>query len=325
MRAAIFAGPGQPLTIEEIDKPEIADDEMLVKVANCGICGTDIHASREGPFMAPPNTVFGHEFSGEVVEIGSDLSDGNFVIGDRVTSLPFIGDKTIGLGAITGAYSEYVKVGHDLVVKLPKELDDLNGALVEPLAVGLHCVKMAGEVREKNILIIGAGPIGLSCAIWCRFFGARNVVVSEMSPARIDMAKKLGFNDFTDPATDVGAQFTDIAGCPPDIQMECVGAPGILQQCIERAPKRGVIMGIGVCDNPDTIIPLMAFGKELTLQWAVAYDKEDFEFTIDMMVAGRIDGSPMVTDIVDLDGLPEIFEALRNPTNQCKVIIDLKN
>jgi (R,R)-butanediol dehydrogenase/meso-butanediol dehydrogenase/diacetyl reductase len=325
MRAAVFSGPGVPLTIEQIDKPKIADDEMLVRVAHCGICGTDIHASREGPFMAPPNTVFGHEFLGEIVEIGSQLTEGKFSIGDRVTSLPFIGDKTIGLGDITGAYAEYVKVGHEMVVKIPDELDDLNGALVEPLAVGLHSVKMARDLREKNILIIGAGPIGLSCAIWCRFFGARNVVISEMSPARIEMASKLGFSDFADPAADVGAQFNEIAGCAPDIQFECVGATGLLQQCIERAPKRGVIMGIGLCDNPDTIVPLMAFGKELTLQWAVAYDKEDFEFTIDMIVAGRIDASAMITNVVTLDELPDAFEALRSPTDQCKVIIDLQS
>ncbi len=324
MRAAIFSGPGKPLTIQDIDKPVIASNEMLVRVSHCGICGTDIHASREGPFMAPPNTVFGHEFSGEVVEIGADLGKGEFTLGDRVTSLPFIGDKTIGLGQITGAYSEYVKVGHDLVVKIPAELDDLNGALVEPLAVGLHSVKMAGQVAGKNILIIGAGPIGLACALWCQFFGARSVVISEMSPARVNMAKKLGISAFVDPAGDVAAEFAAIAGSPPEIQFECVGAPGIIQSCIERAPKRGVIMGIGVCDHPDTIIPLMAFGKELTLQWAVAYDKEDFEFAIDMMIAGRIDASAMITNVISLDELPDAFEKLRSPTDQCKVVIDLR-
>ncbi|MGI9323332.1 MAG: zinc-dependent alcohol dehydrogenase, partial [Pseudomonadales bacterium] len=170
MRAAVFSGPGKPLAIKEIDKPAIASDEMLVKVARCGICGTDIHASRQGPFMVPANTVFGHEFSGQIVEMGADIPDGSFSLGDRVTSLPFIGDQTIGLGEVTGAYSEYVKVGHELVVKLPDELDDLSGALVEPLAVGLHAAKMAGKLADKKILIIGAGPIGLACALWCRFF-----------------------------------------------------------------------------------------------------------------------------------------------------------
>ena len=83
-------------------------------------------------------------------------------------------------------------------------------------------------------------------------------------------------------------------------------------------------MGIGLCDAPDTIMPLVAFSKELRIQWAVAYDKEDWDFTIDMMISGRIDGSAMITNVVSLDELPDIFEALRSPTDQCKVIIDLK-
>ncbi|MEM9623484.1 MAG: zinc-binding dehydrogenase [Pseudomonadota bacterium] len=324
MRAAVFTGPGAPLSIQDIDKPEIASDEILVRVSHCGICGTDIHASREGPFMAPPNTVFGHEFSGEIVEVGNALSASDLAVGDRVTSLPFIKDQTIGLGAVTGAYAEFVKVDPASVVRIPSELDDLNGALVEPLAVGLHSVKMAAGVDEKRVLIIGAGPIGLACAIWCRFFGARHVVISEMAPARIAMASTLGFNDIIDPTGDVTSQFTDITSGDPDVQFDCVGAPGILQQCIERAPRRGLIMGIGLCDHPDTIVPLVAFSKELKIQWAVAYDKEDWDFTIQMMIDGRIDGSPMITNVVSLDELPDVFEALRSPTDQCKVIIDLR-
>lgn len=273
--------------------------------------------------MAPPNTVFGHEFSGEIVDIGADAMDSGFKPGDRVTSLPFIGDETIGLGVVTGAYAEYVRVGPESVVRLPDDIDDTLGALVEPLAVGLHSVKMAGDIAEKNILIIGAGPIGLSCAIWCRFFGARAVIISEMSPARIEMARKLGFTDFVDPSGDVGAQFAALSEQEPEIQFECVGAPGLLQQCIERAPKFGTIMAIGVCDHPDTIIPLVALSKEVTLRWAVAYEKADFEFTIDMMAAARIDAAAMVTHVVTLDELPDIFEALRSPTDQCKVLVDL--
>ena len=323
MKAAVFSGPGQPLTIQDVPSPLISDDEMLLKVSLCGICGTDIHASKEGPFMAPPETVFGHEFVGEVIEIGQNLTGGDFKLGDRVTSLPFIGEKTIGLGAISGAYSEFVKVGHELVVKLPDELDDQGAALIEPLAVGLHSVKMAGSVAEKDVLIVGAGPIGLTCAIWCRFFGARSVVLSEMSGARIEKAKELGFSDIIDPAGDVGEQFRLVTGSEPAIQFECVGAVGLMQECIMRAPKRGLIMGIGVCDNPDTIVPLVAFAKELRVQWAVGYDKEDFEFAIDMVVQGRVDAMAMITDVVSLDEVPEIFEALKSPTGQCKVIIDL--
>ena len=114
-----------------------------------------------------------------------------------------------------------------------------------------------------------------------------------------------------------------LAGGPPDVIFECVGAPGLLQACIERAPNRGVIMGIGVCDAPDEIMPLAAFLKELRIQWAVGYDKEDFQFTIDMMVAGRIDATAMITNVVSLNEVPDAFEALRTPSDQCKVLIDL--
>ena len=323
MKAAVFHKPGDALTIETVPQPSISDREMLVKVSHCGICGTDIHASREGPFMAPPETIFGHEFTGEIVEIGNALEGGAFTIGDRITSLPFIDDKTIGLGKISGAYSEYVKVGYDLVVKLPDALSNRDGALVEPLAVGLHSVKMAGNIAGKTVLIIGAGPIGLTCAIWCRFFGAARIVISEMSEARLKMAETFGFNDFIDPKGDVAAQFSSLTGSAPEVQFECVGAVGLMQECIQRAPKRGLIMGIGVCDNPDTIVPLMAFGKELTIQWAVGYDKEDFEFTIEMMMQGRISAEAMITEVVSLAQVPAVFEALKKPTNQCKVLINL--
>ena len=324
MRAAVFLGPNELLSIQEMDKPVLAADELLVRVSHCGICGTDIHASREGPFMAPPNTVFGHEFSGEIVEVGEALTDSGYVVGDRVTSLPFIKEQTIGLGAAKGAYAEYIKVDPASVVRIPAELDDLNGALVEPIAIGLHSVKMARGVSEKRVLIIGGGPIGLACALWCRFFGARDVVISERSPTRIEIAAAMGFTDIVDPAGDVQAQFADITAGDAEVQFDCVGAPGILQECFNRAPKRGLIMGIGLCDHPDTITPLVAFSKELTLQWAVAYDKEDWDFTIRMMIDGRIDGSAMITNVVSLDELPQAFEALRSPSDQCKVIIDLK-
>ena len=155
MKAAVFNTPGEPLQIQEVDKPSIAPDEMLVKVSRCGICGTDIHASRQGAFMAPPSTIFGHEFSGEIVEIGDKLAGGTFNLGDRVTSLPFIGDKTIGLGAVTGAYSEFVKVGYDLVVKLP---DNLKSSSTFPsasyivLSVSRTCSKCL-NVSETLLLV----------------------------------------------------------------------------------------------------------------------------------------------------------------------------
>ena len=169
---------------------------------------------------------------------GAAVPGEKFAPGDRVTSLPFIGEKTIGLGEISGAYSEFVKVGHELVLKIPESLSDDHAALIEPLAVGLHSVKMAEGISEKDVLIIGAGPIGLACAIWSRFLGARSVILSEIAAARLEMARELGFTYFVDPADDVGAQFHALTGAAPAVQLECVGAPGMLQACIDRAPSK---------------------------------------------------------------------------------------
>lgn len=324
MKVAVFKGPGQPLAIEERDIPEPEPEELLIRVSQCGICGTDLHAARPGPFQAPIDTIFGHEFVGEIVKCGSSVPSNAYKTGERITALPFIGDKTIGLGQIPGAYAEYMRVGMESVVRIPETLNDTVAALIEPLAVGLHAVKMASGVEGKNVLVIGAGPIGLVVALWCQLFGAENVVLSEHSQPRIDMAKSMGFDHVLSPAADLAAQFEEITGNPADIQFECVGATGILQECIERAPKRGLIMGVGVCDQPDTIQPLVAFAKELRIQWVVGYDKEDFEYSADMLAKGKIDASKMITDIIPLVDVPVVFDAMQQPGARCKVLIDLR-
>ncbi len=115
-------------------------------------------------------------------------------------------------------------------------------------------------------------------------------------------------------------QFCDVAGGPPDVIFECVGAPGLLQQCIEMAPYRGKIILVGVCEQPDAIMPFFGLVKELQIQFAIAHTLDDFETSVAMLGEGRIDVSLMVTDIVTLDELPDAFEALRSPSHQCKVL-----
>jgi (R,R)-butanediol dehydrogenase/meso-butanediol dehydrogenase/diacetyl reductase len=103
---------------------------------------------------------------------------------------------------------------------------------------------------------------------------------------------------------------------------ECVGNPGLLQQCIMLAPPRARVVVVGVCMAPDTIVPGMAIVKELKLDFVVAYRRADFAFTLDMLAAGRIDPKPMITDRVGFDAFPAAFEALRKPTTQCKVLLE---
>jgi (R,R)-butanediol dehydrogenase/meso-butanediol dehydrogenase/diacetyl reductase len=170
--------------------------------------------------------------------------------------------------------------------------------------------------------VLGAGPIGLATALWARFFGARSVVVSERAPARLALAARFGATHAIDAGReDVGGAFQQAVGAGPQVIFECVGAPGLLQQCIGLAPARARIVVVGVCMQPDTFLPAMAILKELSFDFVVGYRRSDFELTLAMLDAERIASRPMITDVVDLDALPAAFEALKHPTTQCKVLV----
>lgn len=337
MRAAVFRQLGEPLTVEDVPEPEPAPGDLVLEVKSCGICGSDLHVSDVPPGL-PPGTVMGHEFAGEVVEVGPE-APGGWKVGDRACSLPFIGcgrcaaclggDGTAcagiqatGLGQIPGAYAERVRVGGLETLRLPDSVDFEQGATVEPLAVGLHAVRKSGLAPGANVLVIGAGPIGLATTLWARFFGARSVAVSEKAAGRLDLAARFGATHGIDASKDMpSVAFQRETGASPDVIFECVGVPGLLQECIMMAPARSKIVVVGVCMQPDTIFPGMAILKELSLDFVIAYRRDDFVFTLDMLDAERIDSKPMITDRVGLDGFAEAFEALKKPTTQCKVLL----
>lgn len=337
MRAAVFHGPGKPLQIEEVEDPKPLPNELVLRVKSCGICGSDLHVS-DAPFGISPGTVMGHEFAGEVVEIGSELA-GRWKSGDRVVAMPFIGCgrcaaclagdgtrcpqiKATGLGGVPGAYAEYVRVGENESLRLPPSVTWQSGALVEPLAVGLHAVNQAKLTPGERVLVIGAGPIGLATALWARFQGARNVILSEKVPGRLALAEQFGATGTIDASKEVVASaFAKQAGGPPGVIFECVGVPGLLQQCVAMAAPRGRIVVVGVCMTPDSIMPGLAIMKELSMHFVVAYRRSDFEFTVDMLDAERIRAEGMVTDVVGLPEFSEAFQALKKPSHQCKVLL----
>lgn len=343
MKAAVFKEVGNPLVIEAVDDPVPRSDGLVVKVAYCGVCGTDLHATREGLATACCGQVLGHEYVGEIVEVGS-AAQGDWEVGDRVCAMPFIAcghclpcaagrffecqDKQVAGVDAPGGFAEYVNTGCRETLRLPGDLQLESAALIEPLAVGIHAVRIAEVKAGSRIMVLGAGPIGLTVALWARFFGAREVVVSELASTRSELAMKMGATKVIQPdpaanAETLLAQFTDVAGGPPDIIFECVGAPGLLQQCIEMAPHRGKIIPVGVCEQPDSIMPFFGLIKELQIQFAIAYTKDDFETCMSMLAEGRIDISPMITDVVSLEELPQAFEDLRTPSHQCKVLTRL--
>jgi len=341
MRAAIFQEMSRPLVIGDAANPAPGPHDLILKVKNCGICGSDLHMTEPTSIMPLAlGAIMGHEFAGEVVEIGSAVK-GLWKSGDRVAGFPFIccGDATpclnlsygrgmcakgaaIGLGQSPGAYAEYVRIGSSGGYRLPDSVSFREGALVEPLAVGLHAVDMAKMERGATVLVIGAGPVGLATMLWAKFLGARHVIVSERAETRRAFAAKFGATDAIDPSQPLTPQVEKIAGKAPDIIFECVGVPGLIGSAMMEAPRGGKIVVAGVCQQPDTIMPLMGIMKELNLQFVLGYRPADFDYVIAMIASDRIDVSDMITDIVDLDGLPSAFEALRKPSHQCKVMLE---
>ena len=342
MRAAVFHQAGQPLVIEQIDEPRPSPHDLILRVRACGICGSDLHMTEPGSVLGlPSGAVMGHEFSGEVVEAGSAVK-AEWSTGTAVVGFPYLccGEQTpcpnltlglgsgacargtgIGLGQSHGAYAEYVRISASAAFRLPGGMSYRAGALVEPLAVGLHAVDMAKLDRDAVVLVVGAGPVGLAVIMWARFLGIRHVLVSERAAVRRQMAARFGASDALNPDEPLASQVERLTGRGPDVIFECVGAPGMIAQTMAEAPRGGRIVVAGVCQQPDTIFPLAGIAKELNLQFVLGYRPADFDYVIAMLASGRIDGESMITDTIDLDSLPGAFEALRKPSGQCKVMV----
>ncbi len=341
MRAAVFHQPGTPLAVQHLQDPIPQSGEVVIRVRACGICGTDLHATLDQAMLVPAGTVLGHEFAGEIVGLGPAVPEG-WSLGDRLCTLPFIGcgqclhclagvtwrcaSKQIIGFEVGGGFAEYARVHVNEAVRLPESVSWQEGALVEPLAVGLHAVRLAsGGVQGKNVLVIGAGPIGLGVALWCRFFGARQVIVSDRDAQRAQAALQFGATGLVDPSQDdLAGQYQQLTGGAPELIFECVGIPGLLSQCIDLAGFGAEIVVVGYCMQPDSFVPALALLKELSLKFSIGNNKADFQFIVDMLAARRIQARALVTQTVSLDELPAAFESLRHPSAQCKVLWEPK-
>ena len=368
------------LRVADVADPVPGPGQVVLRVERCGICGSDLHARHHCDHWADlmvrdglrdfvrstEDVVFGHEFCGEVLDHGPGTRR-NHGPGTRVCAVPLQrhGDAVLltGLSAASpGAYAERVIVEESLVMPVPNGLGPDLAALTEPMAVAWHAVRR-GDVGRKDVaVVVGCGPVGLGviCALKAR--GAGNIVASDFSAGRRELARRCGADVVVNPAEqspfrdwkDYGfigdlnqalvalleardqlgrlpvpwwhawrvAEALGAAAPKRPIVFECVGMPGVLQSLIDGAPLMSRIVVAGVCMKEDRIEPAVAINKEIDLRFVLGYTPLEYRDTLHAIADGRLHCAPLVTGTVGLAGVDAAFTALGDPDRHAKILID---
>src|SRR3569833_385290 len=331
MQAAVLSELDKPLSMEEVADPSPSPDEVVIRVGCCGFCGCDLHMTREAAFGVAPGTVLGHEFAGEIVEVGSLVS--GLKTGDPVAVAPLRGCGHCSccrngepawctqMALQGGGYAQYALATERQCLKLPATTSIEEGALVEPLAVALHGVALSGLKAGDRVLIMGAGPIGLAVAYWARRHGATRVAVSDLNPFQSKLAVQVGATAFVQSTTDILGQVMAALGGAPDVVFECVGRPGVLAEALEHVRPRGNIVILGLCTSLDSFVPFRAVSKEVKFITSAFFNLREYQTALDTLDGGSSAARLLITDTVSLTELPVVFEKLRQRTSHCKVML----
>jgi len=336
MRASVLRG-GRMVVRDDVPEPVPGTGQVLVAVKACGICGSDLHFAGHGadlieltsqieglPAMSGEldldhDVFMGHEFSAEIIEAGPATQ--THPPGTLVTSVPVLLSPT-GVEMIVysnntvGGYAEQMLLSAPLLLPVPNGLDAKRAALTEPMAVGLHAVNSSRITQGDTALVIGCGPIGIAIIAALRHRGVETIVASDFSPTRRALAATMGAHVLVDPGD--GSPFE---ACAPAVIFEAVGAPGIIDDVLRRAPAASQLVVAGVCMPPDTVHPLYAAAKQINVQFVFGYDPNEFADTLRAIAEGEIDVAPMITGEIGLDGMDNAFHELANPEQHCKILV----
>jgi len=336
MKAVFYKNPGKPMCVEETSHPVPDHGQVVIKVCRCGVCSSDVNLTSETVAALPLNTVIGHEVAGEVIEVGKGVE--RLKVGDHVTGfavqqgcgqcsacLEGVPHWCSGGGNLAnfGGYAQFSKLKEVFALKLPKTISMNDAAMIEPLACSLHGVDMAHITPGAKVLIIGAGPIGLGAIFWAKHMGAGSVAVMARSNRREAIARQMGVDHFISGKHDNPAQVVqETLGGMPDVVIECTGVVGTFAEATNLVRVRGTVIVLGFCMAPDTFHPATSVGKELTIKCSMMYNMRDYERVANVLDAGLVDPSVMITKTIGLDQLPDVFQSLRSPNEECKVMVD---
>jgi (R,R)-butanediol dehydrogenase/meso-butanediol dehydrogenase/diacetyl reductase len=350
VRAARYYGK-KDIRVEDVATPQIREpDDVLIAPSYCGICGTDLHEYAVGPIVTPtsphpltgvtlPQTM-GHEFSARVVEVGPAVRDVR--PGDRVAIMPAIvcgrcrycrrgqGHLCVqfactGLSAETGGLAELAVIKEYQAARLPDEVSDLEGAVVEPAAVAAYGVERAGITGGDIVLVTGAGPIGILTAMYATAAGASSVIISEPNPNRSALAEKLDIGHVVDPTTgaleDLVGRLT--GGDGVDLAVECSGSTPGLASCVTQTRKRASIVQTGLHTRPATLDAMALSEKDLTLYGSWCWNMTDWPRIIRLVATGQYPVAKAVTAEIPLEDVVDRgFEKLIDPQgDELKVLV----
>ncbi len=324
MKSAVFYGR-HDVRVEDWNMPAVGPEDVLIKVKACGVCGTDVHIYEgdKGAAEVTPPTILGHEFSGVIVETGENVK--NFQPGDRVCIDPncYCGacepcrngvahycQNMIGYGTtVNGGFAEYCAVNAKQVYRLGENTTFEQGAMTEPVACCLHGIDMCGIRPGHQVVIIGGGMIGLIMLQLAKLAGAAKIALLEPVKEKRQMAEKLGADICIDPSgEDVKARLSDCGFTWVNTVIECVGKPSTIEEAIDLAGNKAVVMMFGLTKPDETISvkPFEIFQKELELKssYINPYTQKR---ALDLIDSGRLDVSSMVCGVCGLNELEDIL------------------
>ncbi len=344
IKAAVMYGIND-VRVEEVDFPQLKAGDVLIKMKSVGVCGSDVHYYKHGkigPFVVEQPMILGHEAAGEIVEVAKDVK--HLKPGDRVAVEPgytcrkcvycktgrynLCPDVTfMATPPIHGAYVEYVAWPADFVFPLPDNLSYDHGALMEPLAVGMHAVRRSRLKPGEPVIILGAGTIGLVTLLAAKAAGAGEIIVSDLEDVRLEMAQKLGatktLNATKENVVDFVHDLTNGFGI--DVVYETAGSVPTTQQTIDVVSRGGRIVWVGLAGQETFPMPVLdAISKEVDIMGIFRYANV-YPYAIQLVSNGRMDIDPLVTHRYSLDDVVEALDvAYERRDGAVKVMIDIE-
>ncbi|GAA3400292.1 2,3-butanediol dehydrogenase [Paenibacillus hodogayensis] len=338
------------LRVETIHEPEVGNNQVKIRVEACGICGSDLHEYAAGPIFIPegkphPLTneqapiVMGHEFSGQIVEIGERVS--SLQVGDRVVVEPIFACGQcaacrqgkynlceqmgfLGLAGGGGGFSEFVAVDERMVHKISDNLSYEQGALVEPSAVALYAVRSSTFKVGDRAAVFGTGPIGLLVIEALKASGASEIYAVELSEERRNKAEELGAIGINPAEKDAVQEIIELADGGVDVAFEVTGVPVVLNQAIQSARIGGQVMIVSIFEREASLHPNQIVMKERSIAGIIGY-RGVFPAVISLMQQGYFPAEKLITKRIALSDIVEKgFEALLKEKNQVKIMVSPK-